>query len=98
MADTYIEDLKRRLRLIEDKMDRARGRAEAGDLHDKVTAEGDLAELDLRRKEVVERIADAEKRDAEDWSPEHKRLHEDVDDLGNALERWATRYLRERGL
>lgn len=98
MANSYLDDLKRRLGEIEHDMARAKRKVEAGEPADRVRASGDLAELEFRHKEVEERIAEAEKRHADDWSPEHKRLHEDVDDLGNALARWATLYLRDRGL
>jgi predicted nucleic acid-binding Zn-ribbon protein len=96
MADSYIDDLKQRLRRLEHEMQEARRRIDTGQPADRVRASGDLAELEARHKELERRLADAEKHHAGDWSDTHRGLRQELDSLGDALERWTTSHVGGR--
>ncbi len=89
MADSmYIDDLKQRLRRVEREIAEARRHVESGKPADKTRAAGELAVLEDRHKELDQRLHEAERDDAEDWSATHSGFREQLDSLGDALERW----------
>lgn len=89
MADkgVYIAELKQQLSELDHEMARCRRQVESGELRDRPHAAGELATLQSRHQEIEQRLAEAEKRDAEDWSDLHAGFREQLDGIGNALER-----------
>ena len=94
MADKsiYIADLKRDLRQLETEIARARRVLNSGSLREKPHAASELATLEREHKELEHRLAEAEKHDAKDWSATHSGLREQLDAVGDALERWIGSY------
>ena len=96
MADksTYIEDLKGEMRELETEIARARRHLDSGALRDKPHAAGELATLEGDHRQLEQRLAEAEKDDAEDWSDIHTGQREQLDAMGDALERSVGSYGR----
>lgn len=89
MADkgVYIAELKQQLSELDREIARRRREVDSGALRHRPEAAGELAVLQDRHKEVEQRLAEAEKRDAEDWSDLHAGFREQLDGIGDALER-----------
>jgi hypothetical protein len=88
----YLDDLTEKLRSVEAKISEARKHMESDKPANMVLAAGELAILESRHRELVEKIAAAKGRHAEDWSILHTELQEDYDAITNLLGNWIARH------
>lgn len=89
---TYIDDLQSRARSIDQKLATARKNIESGEAPATVDALKEIAWLETRQKNLLERLKEAESKHAEDWSEWHKGLREDLDGVLDMIERLIVRH------
>lgn len=90
--ENYTEHLAEKLRGIDSKIAMARKKLDEGKASDKVAAARELSVLEARHQELQEKIDQASKEHAENWSSAHIEYKEDLDALLYSLERWITKY------
>ena len=86
--NTYMLHLKQRLQGIDRNMTLARHKLEAGKLETKIAALAELSKLETQHAELQKRIGEAAIKHSEKWSEMHTGFQEDLDALGDTVERW----------
>jgi len=84
---TYIDDLKSKASMIDQKLATAREALERGESAPSVDTLKEVSWLETRHKDLMQRIEAAEAKHAEGWAEWHKGLREDFDGVIDTLER-----------
>jgi hypothetical protein len=88
----YIEHLERKLRQIDDLIERQTSRLENSDTPDKLSALDELTHLRMRHDDLAKRIDEAKAKGADAWSDLHTSFQEEADGLRETFEQWLTRF------
>lgn len=89
---TYIDDLKKNIGVIDRKLTDARKKFEQAELSEKVEALNEVAWLKIRHKHLLDRLEEAKKKHADEWSEVHKYFTKDIDALLDEVERLIVKY------
>ena len=90
-TNNYMDHLRQRLRAIERDMAQARKKVETGPAQENASALSELSKLEIKHKDIEERLEAAAAKHAEDWSAVKAGFQEDIDGLSDTLENWITK-------
>ncbi|WP_137702311.1 hypothetical protein [Marimonas lutisalis] len=90
MAD-YLEHLASKLHEIDSGIEAAKAKLEKADIGEKTKALAELSQLRLLHEDLSNRIEDAKKKDADEWSSLRTGFQEEADGLKDTVEKWLTR-------